>query len=107
MTQDEIVKMAREAGLVRTGDKWVEPARWGVTELVHFANLVAAAEREACAELVWPTQQFKVWSDEELTAMTGAFNRAQEKHGWYETIMAVGATALKDRATAIRARGNP
>lgn len=49
MTQDEIVKMARETGLVRTGDKWVEPARWGVTELVHFAALVAAAEREACA----------------------------------------------------------
>ena len=51
MTQDEIVKMAREAGLVRTGDKWVEPARWGVTELVHFAALVAAAEREACAKV--------------------------------------------------------
>ena len=64
------------------------------------------AEREACAELVWPTQQFKVWSDEELTAMTGAFNRAQEKHGWYETIMAVGAVALKGRAAAIRARGD-
>ena len=52
MTQDEIVKMAREAGLVRTGDKWVEPARWGVTELVHFAALVAAAERESCAKVV-------------------------------------------------------
>ena len=55
MTQDEIVKMAREAGLVRTGDKWVEPARWGVTELVHFAALINAAaraeENEACAEL--------------------------------------------------------
>lgn len=50
MTQDEIVKMARKAGLVRTGDKWVEPARWGVTELVHFAALVAAAEREAIAQ---------------------------------------------------------
>ena len=55
MTQDEIVKMARGAGLVRTGDNWVEPARWGVTELVHFANLVAAAaraeENEACAKV--------------------------------------------------------
>jgi hypothetical protein len=51
MTQDEIVKMAREAGLVRTGDKWVEPARWGVTELVHFAALVAAAEREAILQM--------------------------------------------------------
>jgi hypothetical protein len=62
-------------------------------------------EREACAELVWPTHQIKTWSEEELTAMTGAFNRAQEKHGWYETIMAVGAAALKDRAAAIRSRG--
>lgn len=105
MTQDEIVTMAREARLVRTADKWVEPARWGVTELVHFAALVAAAERKACAELVWPTQEVKVWSDNELEAMTGAFNQAQEKHGWYETIMAVGATALKARAAAIRARG--
>jgi hypothetical protein len=49
MTRDDIIRMARETGLVRTGDKWVEPARWGVTELVHFAALVAAAEREACA----------------------------------------------------------
>lgn len=63
------------------------------------------AAHEACAKLVWPTQQVKTWSDEELTAMTGAFNRAQEKHGWYETIMAVGAAALKGRAAAIRARG--
>jgi hypothetical protein len=61
-------------------------------------------EREACAEMVWPTQQIKVWSDKEINAMTGAFNRAQEKHGWYETLMAVGAAALKNRAAAIRAR---
>lgn len=65
---------------------------------------LVVSEREACAELVWPTQQVKVWSDKELTDMTVAFNRAQEKHGWYETIMDVGATALKDRAAAIRAR---
>ena len=51
MTREDIIKLAREAGLVRTGDKWVEPARWGVTELVHFAALVAAAEREACAKV--------------------------------------------------------
>lgn len=52
MSQDEIVRMAKEAGLVRTGYKWVEPARWGVTELVHFAALVAAAEREAVIAIV-------------------------------------------------------
>ena len=98
MTRDDIIRMAREAGFTE-GDISLFPDL-----IVHFAALVAAAEREACAELVWPTQQFKVWSDEELTAMTGAFNRAQEKHGWYETIMAVGAVALKGRAAAIRAR---
>jgi hypothetical protein len=62
-----------------------------------------AAEREACALEVWPTE-IKVWSEEEMQAMTQAFNRAQEKHGWYETMMAVGASVLKIRADAIRAR---
>ena len=69
----------------------------------HFAKLVAEKEREACAELVWP--KLKVWSEEEQTAMGLAFNRAQEKHGWYETLMAVGASVLKIKAAAIRARG--
>lgn len=96
MTRDEIISMAREVGFDDfEQDDMIE----------RFAALVAAAEREACAELVWPTQHVKLWSDEELTAMTGAFNRAQERHGWYETIMAVGAAALKGRAAAIRAWG--
>ena len=51
MDREDIIKLAREAGLVRTGDKWVEPARWGVTEIVRFAALVAAHEREACASI--------------------------------------------------------
>ena len=102
MDREEIIRMAQEcqfAHYYESGDLVAMP------QLERFAALVAAAEREACAELVWPTQQVKVWSDKELTDMTVAFNRAQEKHGWYETIMAVGATALKDRAAAIRARG--
>jgi hypothetical protein len=60
-------------------------------------------EREACAEIVWP--KLKIWSEEEQTAMGLAFNRAQERHGWYETLMAVGASVLKMKAEAIRARG--
>jgi hypothetical protein len=99
MTQEDIFKMAQEAGFD------VHRGEWLFQMLERFAALVAAAEREACAKLVWPTQEVKVWSDNELEAMTGAFNQAQEKHGWYETIMAVGATALKARAAAIRARG--
>jgi len=78
MTQDEIVTMARKAGLVRTGDKWVEPARWGVTELVHFAALVRADEREECAQL------------------------CETKH-FSSPVREFGA---KDCAAAIRARGN-
>ena len=115
MDREEIIRMAREAGFCEPNphDGYMGLAydyRDGTdtgASLERFATLVAAHEREACAELVWPTQQVKVWSDKELTDMTVAFNRTQEKHGygWYETIMAVGATALKDRAAAIRARG--
>ncbi len=40
MTKDEIIRMAREADL------------WGeIYAMQRFANLVAAAEREACAKL--------------------------------------------------------
>jgi len=43
MTQDEIMKLARKAGLYT--HKNVQP------EILAFANLVAAAEREAIAKL--------------------------------------------------------
>lgn len=48
MTKDEILKLALEAGLLRSGDGWTEPHRWGQTEIERFAALVATAEREAC-----------------------------------------------------------
>ena len=51
MTRDEIVLMARKADLWLTSDE-----RWAA--VVRFANLVAAAEREACAkvcEVLTPT----------------------------------------------------
>ncbi len=95
MTQNEIIEMARQAEFVNLD--------LCSSELERFAKLVAQHEREACAELVWP--KLKVWSEEEQTAMGLAFNRAQEKHGWYETLMAVGASVLKIKAEAIRARG--
>ena len=49
MTTDDIIRMAREAG-------WQEDmfgiGIWDSQELNVFANLVAAAEREACAKLL-------------------------------------------------------
>ena len=79
MNRDDIIRMAREAGLLRSGDGWTEPHRWGITEIEHFAALIeqhlsydgihtchdecqrpacvamreaVKAEREVCAEMV-------------------------------------------------------
>jgi hypothetical protein len=45
MNRDDIIRMAREAG----GDDW-GIFRDFMPEIERFANLVAAEEREACAE---------------------------------------------------------
>ena len=47
MTQDEIIEMARQAGKFKDG---VFPEPW-IPFFVDFAKLVAAKEREACADL--------------------------------------------------------
>ena len=59
MTRDDIIRMAREAGLVEwlpnsnfsDGIWWIDAHEVG-SELERFAALVASAEREACAELL-------------------------------------------------------
>jgi hypothetical protein len=51
MTRDQIIRMAREAGLPLA---WISDngvLRW--SELERFAALVAAAEREACAKVCY------------------------------------------------------
>ena len=48
MNRDDIIRMAREAGISKPLDQ--EPVKWETLE--RFANLVAAAEREACAKVV-------------------------------------------------------
>lgn len=49
MTREEIIRMAREAGLV-LGVGGVE---WTWDEIKRFAALVAAAEREFCAQIAF------------------------------------------------------
>ena len=55
MTQDEIIEMARQAGMVQDGDMWFSPSyeNYDVDQahLEAFAKLVAAKEREACAKV--------------------------------------------------------
>jgi hypothetical protein len=47
MTRNEIIRMAREAGFLCDED-WVT---YGLPGFERFAALVAAAEREACADI--------------------------------------------------------
>jgi hypothetical protein len=61
MTRDEIIRMAREAGVRPSA----HPEKWDVWEfqdpaIERFAALVAAAEREACAKIV-ETHQCTGW----------------------------------------------
>ena len=46
LNRDDIIRMARESGISKPWDQ--EPVKWKTLE--RFANLVAAAEREACAK---------------------------------------------------------
>jgi hypothetical protein len=48
LNSDDIIRMAREAGVSKPWDQ--EPVQWETLE--RFANLVAAAEREACAKIL-------------------------------------------------------
>jgi hypothetical protein len=46
--REEIIRMAREAGLLAEDEAWVSPHQ---EAMERFAALVAAAEREACAKV--------------------------------------------------------
>ena len=53
MNRDDIIRMAREARFEvdENHDVWITDGYW-LRELERFANLVAAAEREACAKVL-------------------------------------------------------
>lgn len=57
MTRDEVIRMAREAGLVDAG-----LPIGAIDALERFAVLVKAAERERCAKIV--EQYTGAWNDE-------------------------------------------
>jgi hypothetical protein len=54
MNRDDIIRMAEQAGVHEGGEaNWVEGNRWEL-----FANLVAAAEREACAVIAFNAKTY-------------------------------------------------
>ena len=66
MTKDDIIRMAEEARLVIDGNNS------GQDDLLYFAVLVAAAEREACAAIF---DDRNVWDEE-----VGERIRARSNH---------------------------
>jgi len=52
MTQDEIIELVQEAGIVQFNDGFIDITK---AELDKFANLVSAKEREACAKILETT----------------------------------------------------
>jgi hypothetical protein len=60
MTRDDIIKMARKAGIAKYGLGWT---CWE-GQLERFAALVAAHEREACAKVAeqWPYEDERMFS---------------------------------------------
>ena len=89
MTQDEIIEMAKQAGLMADGEMWFSPTYGSgdvhISHLEAFAKLVAEKEREACAKLF------------ELTDLGGL-----KSDVWLQNYT---ATILDGYAKAIRARG--
>ena len=86
MTQDEIIRMAREAGL----EIGVEFIAGHKTNIERFAALVASHEREACAKVC----------EEFLEPIAYAVNGLGEKSAMYTKTQ-----DAKGCAAAIRARG--
>ena len=51
MTREDIIRMAREAGVNLPSGPFPSAGSFTLPELLHFAALVAAAEREECAKV--------------------------------------------------------
>ena len=54
MTQDEVIAMAKQAGLLQD---WMVPYEGEIDGLQRFWELATAKEREACAQLVQDKQE--------------------------------------------------
>ena len=58
LSKDDVIRMAREAGATIVYD--AEVGLFGDAKVETFANLVAAAEREACAKICDETNNWPI-----------------------------------------------
>jgi len=65
MTKDDIISMAKQAGVPMQYSFVGGATRWHFDQWIeHFATLVAAAEREACAQVcLMPVDEIQVTDD--------------------------------------------
>lgn len=103
MTRDEIIKLAREAGIeevLEGADDWI----CFTDELVRFAALVAAAEREHNMQMQNILIDAAVKAEREACAKVAETMRP---HGgrMFDEAQSASFSALTDCAAAIRARG--
>ena len=78
MNKEEIIKLAQEARLIRAGENYTEPARWGISEITDFYSRVAAAEREACAKVCDEREEiFQKYYTKGLPALCASAIRAR------------------------------
>jgi hypothetical protein len=118
MNRDDIIRMAREAALVRKENPWgFHYHEVSVLDLERFANLVAAAERESMLRDGWrqcavgqSTTQFCAMTEEAVKAEREtclAILRDMERKKWSTVIHGgeMKGVSLHDAYVAIRARG--
>ena len=60
MTQDEILKIANDMAFM--GSIWIEDDSDVFKDMIKFAKLIAAKEREACAKLVESFQRDHIYT---------------------------------------------
>ena len=91
MTKEDIIKLALEAGCIpRRHPEYDNDIQVFATSdvLVHFAALVAAAEREACARLC--DQMFHDWCNQEFEDEDEAYRNKPDAEDCKKAIRARG-----------------
>ena len=103
MNREDIIKLAQEAGLIRAGEHYTEPARWGISEITDFYQRAVAAERQRIIAANAPEIERINAYIKELEEAVAAEREACAKV--VEAIERNGAWVTKEEAAeAIRAR---
>jgi hypothetical protein len=78
MTREDIIRMAREAGICMANSILLPAPNGQVEALEHFAALVAEAEREACAKVCeQPSDEIQITDDISQRIYKDAFDCAE------------------------------